>query len=431
MKILIAEDNPLWRATLKRNVELWGHESVVAEDGTKAWDILRRDDAPRLAIIDWEMPGMDGIDVCRRIKCDPEHPFTYVMMLTSRDGQEDMVAGLDAGADDYLTKPIEPALLRSRLTAAERIVNLVPPKEWAVPRIDGYDVKRMLGKGVFATVWEAIRQKTGQTVALKIIRVDLATDEVFGRFAREIELMKNLDHPNIASVYDSRIDKKLGYYAMELVTGGTLDKFVRERKPSSAVLVYLIAKVCDALDHAHQRGVVHRDLKPSNIMMTVDGKPKLVDFGLARWMFTTETSGSAIRSMDGSIIGTPLFMSPEQARGKNDSLDGRSDIYALGVIMYVLLVKKHPHKINQDDRWQTIREIAEGRARLPSELRPGFNRELERIMMKALAENRDERYATASEFAVEIRRFLRNRLDAKRESESLVDPPIANQDSES
>ena len=135
--------------------------------------------------------------------------------------------------------------------------------------------------------------------------------------------------------------------------------------------------------------------------------------------------------MDGSVIGTPLFMSPEQARGENDSLDGRSDIYALGVIMYVMLVRKHPHKINQDDRWQTIREIAEGHARRPSDLRPGFNSELERIMMKALAENRDDRYATAGEFAEEIRRFLKDRLDAKRDSESLEDPPIANQDSKS
>jgi serine/threonine protein kinase len=417
MKILIAEDNPLWRATLKRNVELWGHDPVVAENGAEAWEILRREDAPRLAIIDWEMPGMDGIDVCRRVKRDPEQPFTYVMMLTSRDAQDDMVTGLDAGADDYLTKPIESALLRSRLAAAERIVNLVPPKEWAVPRIDGYDVKRMLGKGVFAAVWEALRHETGQSVALKIIRVDLATDEVFSRFAREIDLMKNLDHPNIATVYDSRVDKKQGYYAMELVEGGTLDRFVQEKKPSSGMLIYLLAKVADALDHAHQRGVVHRDLKPSNIMMTGEGTPKLVDFGLARWMFKTEASDSAIRSMDGSIIGTPLFMSPEQARGKNDSLDGRSDIYALGVIMYVMLVKKHPHKINQDDRWQTIREIAEGHARRPSELRPNFNRELERIMMKALAENRDERYATAGEFAMEIRRFLKKRLDAKSDSQ--------------
>jgi serine/threonine protein kinase len=149
-------------------------------------------------------------------------------------------------------------------------------------------------------------------------------------------------------------------------------------------------------------------------MMTADGKPKLVDFGLARWMFKTAADDS-VHSMAGSVIGTPFFMSPEQARGQNDKLDGRSDIYALGVIMYVMLIRKHPHKIDQDDRWKTIRAIAEGKPRLPTELRPEFNRELERIMMKSLREDPSDRYNTAAEFASEIRRFLKERSAAARD----------------
>lgn len=416
MKVLIAEDNALYRAVLSRQVESWGHEPVAVEDGLQALEVLERDDSPRLVILDWQMPGMDGIDVCRKVKRDPDHPFTYVAMLTSRDAQEDMVTGLDAGADDYLTKPIDPKVLRSRITAAERIVKLVPPKEWSVPRVEGYEVKEMLGKGVFATVWRAVRKATGETVALKVIRVDLATDEVFGRFAREIELMEKLDAPNIAKIYDSRIDKKLGYYAVELLTGGTLETYVKEKSPKPAAVLMLISKVCSGLDHAHQQGVVHRDLKPSNIMMTAEGEPKLVDFGLARSMFKTVDHDSAVHSMEGSIIGTPLFMSPEQARGNTDSIDGRADIYALGIILYVMLVRKHPHKVNNHDRWETIREIAAGQARRPSELRPGFNSDIERILMKSLAEKPDERYATAGEFGAAIRAFLQERLKAKRKS---------------
>lgn len=417
MKVLIAEDNPMYRAVLCRNVESWGHEAIAVDDGIKALDILGRDDAPRLVILDWQMPGLDGIDVCRSVKRNPDHAFTYVVMLTSRDAQEDMVTGLDAGADDYLTKPIDPKLLRCRIAAAERIVKLVPPKEWSVPRVAGYEVQQMLGKGVFATVWRAIREETGEPVALKIIRVDLATEEVFGRFAREVELMEKLDHPNIATIYDSQVDRTLGYYAVELLNGGTLETYVKQHSPKPAALLVLVSKVCNALDHAHKKGVVHRDLKPSNIMMTEEREPKLVDFGLARSMFKTSDRDSAVYSMEGSVIGTPLFMSPEQARGDNDAVDGRSDIYALAIILYVMLVRRHPHKINHHDRWETIREIAEGKARPPSEIRPHFNREIERILMKALHEDPSERYATAGEFGHAIREFLRERIKAKQEKE--------------
>lgn len=414
MKVLIAEDNVMYRKVLCSNVESWGHEPVAVEDGLQALKALNEEGSPRLVILDWQMPGLDGIDVCRSVKRDPEHPFTYVIMLTSRDAQEDMVTGLDAGADDYLTKPIDPKVLHSRLSAAERIVKLVPPKEWAVPRIEGYEVQEMLGKGVFATVWRSKRQATGEIVALKIIRVDLATDEVFGRFAREIELMEKLDHPNIARILDSQIDKKLAYYAVELLEGGTLEQYVKRHSPKPALLLLMTAKVCDALDYAHRQGVIHRDLKPSNIMLTKDREPKLVDFGLARSMFKTTESGSALCSMEGTVIGTPLFMSPEQARGDVEALDGRSDIYALGIILYVMLLRKHPHKVNHSDRWETIREIAEGQARSPKELTPKFNSEVEQILMKALAHKPEDRYATAGEFGAAIRKFLKGRLESQR-----------------
>ncbi len=125
---------------------------------------------------------------------------------------------------------------------------------------------------------------------------------------------------------------------------------MQRKSPKPAALLRLISKVCDALDHAHREGVVHRDLKPSNIMMTEEGEPKLVDFGLACSMFKTADEGSVMHSMEGSVIGTPLFMSPEQARGDSASIDGRADIYALGIVLYVMLVRKHPHKVNAFSR---------------------------------------------------------------------------------
>jgi serine/threonine protein kinase len=331
-----------------------------------------------------------------------------------------MVAGLDAGADDYLTKPVEPKILRSRLMAAQRIVEAVPPREWALPRVPGYEVKRLIGKGAFATVWEAVQNDTNRPVALKVIRVDLATDEVFVRFAREVRIAERLDHPHIARVYDSRIDETIGYYAMELIDGLTLDKYVKLQQPKVAKILCLAAEVCGALDYAHRQGVVHRDLKPSNIMVTHAGSSKLVDFGLARSMFRPEAELETVTSLEGTAIGTPLFMAPEQARGENDKLDGRADIYALGIILYMMLVRRHPHHVDMKDRWQTLRAIAEGPVCAPTEVKPNFDRTVERILLTALAENPHDRYPTAADFKNDIVRFLQSKAEAQQKNPNAL-----------
>ncbi len=414
MKVLIAEDNAVARKVLEKQVTGWGYEPIVVEDGEKAWQALQPDDAPRLAILDWLMPGMDGIEICRRIKEDNERPFTYVIMLSGQDSDEDIVAGLDAGADDYLTKPAVPNVLRSRLLAAGRIVQAVPPKEWTTPRVSGYDVKRLLGKGAFATVWEATEESTGRTVALKIIRADLATHEVLGRFEREIKLMRKLHHANIADVYESNSGSSQCYYAMEYIDGCTLDTFTKVQKPKALRLLQLIAQVCDALDYAHQRGIVHRDLKPSNIMVTREKIPKVVDFGLSKAIFRSDAELDPSQSLIGSVVGTPLFMAPEQARGENDKIDGRTDVYVLGVLLYVLFVRRHPFSISNKNRWQMVHEVAVGQVHPPSERMPGFDKDLEAIVMKALADEPCNRFQTAAEFGQALRDFIQRRIARKK-----------------
>jgi len=409
MKVLIAEDNAVWRHLVAENLARFGFEPVEAEDGTRAWELLRRTDAPRLVLLDWQMPGIDGIEVCRRIKADPQRAFTYVILLTSRDAKEDVITGLDAGADDYLTKPIDAEMLRSRLVAARRIVEAVPPREWTKPAIPAYHINRLIGKGAFATVWEADRDQDHQRMAVKVLRVDLATEDVFGRFAREIEVMKRLDHPNIAHIHDSRIDHRLGYYAMDLIDGETIDRFVNKNKPSGLEIIELIAGVCDGLEHAHRQGVIHRDLKPSNIMVSHDRKPKLVDFGLSKSMFWPAASEDSAETLDGAVIGSPLFMAPEQARGENRRLDERSDVYSVGVVLYVMLLRHHPQKLVSKQRWQTIKQIAEGHVQRPTLLNPKFSVSLEKIIMKALAEDPAQRFQSAGEMAVALRDFLAKR----------------------
>lgn len=409
MKVLVAEDNEVWRKVLVQHLARFGFDYYEAKDGQEAWDLMRSPDAPRLVILDWQMPKMDGIEVCRRIKRDENRGFTYIILLTSRNATEDMVAGLDAGADDYLVKPIDPTILRSRLTAARRIIEAVPPKEWTKPQIPSYTVERLIGKGAFATVWEAKRDEDDRKVALKVLRVDLATEDVFGRFAREIEVMKRLDHPNIAHVYDSRIDHRLGYYAMDLIDGETLDRYVKKSKPSGHEIIEIIASVCDGLSHAHQQGVIHRDLKPSNIMVGPDKQPLLVDFGLSKTMFWPATEEDSAETLDGAVIGSPLFMAPEQARGENERIDERSDVYSVGVVLYMMLLRRHPLKLISKERWETIKQIAEGNVQPPTSLNPKFSKTLEKIIMKALHEDPDKRFQTSAEMATILRAFLKRR----------------------
>jgi serine/threonine protein kinase len=199
-----------------------------------------------------------------------------------------------------------------------------------------------------------------------------------------------------------------------LIDGLTFDKYVKYEKPKVAKILCLAAEVCGALDHAHKQGVVHRDLKPSNIMVTQAGASKLVDFGLARSMFRPEAETETVTSLEGTAIGTPLFMAPEQARGENEKLDGRTDIYALGIILYIMLVRRHPHQVDPSDRWKTLREIAQGHVSPPSEVKPKFDRDIERILLTALAEDPAARYPTAAQFGQDIIRFLQSKAEEAR-----------------
>lgn len=406
MKVLVAEDSELFRRILDEQLKSWGYDPILVEDGRKALEILRSDKSPRLAILDWQMPEMDGIEVCRRIKEDLNSNFTYVIILSARDGEDDMVMGLSAGADDYLPKSTNPIILKSHLKAATRILERVPPNEWSKPFVKGYNVDRLIGKGVYATVWKAVQESTNRDVALKIIRMDLSVDGMFSRFAREVKLMEKLNHPNIVKVYGSQIDQSMGYCAMELIDGMPLQQYLKNHTVKKPQMFDIVRQLCHGLDHAHSYGVLHRDVKPSNIMMTREGSPKLVDFGLGRNMFQQNSEDVQSLTMEGYVVGTPMYMAPEQARGENDQLDGRADLYALGTILYIALVRRHPHDVSRREWSDAIREVARGTVHRPSEFKTDFDPELERILMKALAPDPNDRYQTGREMAADLKRCV-------------------------
>lgn len=136
MKVLVADDDPMWRTLLSQNIGQWGYEVVTAQDGQQAWQMLQENHAPQVAILDWQMPLIDGVEICRRMRRSLNLPFVYTIILTGRGAREDMVAGLESGADDYIVKPVDMAILRSRLTAAARIVKVVPSPR----QIPGYQL---------------------------------------------------------------------------------------------------------------------------------------------------------------------------------------------------------------------------------------------------------------------------------------------------
>ena len=413
MKLLVAEDNVMYASVLKQNAAAWGYQVVMVANGEDALSELQSQSDIRLAVLDWQMPKMSGIDVCRRIKRDASRPFTYVAMLTSRDAKEDIVTGLEAGADDYVTKPVEMAVLQSKLRAAKRIVEAVPPPQWTKPKIDGYEIEQLLGRGAFASVWRGTQLSTGRPVALKIIRMDLATKVVFERFAREVEAMGRLHHPHIADIYDSHIDAEIGYYAMELVEGGDLANHLRNRRVDAVDRIRLTAEICRGLAHAHREGIVHRDLKFANVMVTEESHARIVDFGMCKSMFqSVPTDG--YETIEGSILGTPMFMSPEQARGEVAAIDHRTDLYAVGIMLYIMLLKRHPHDVDRGDREATVKKIAAGDVVNPLDHKANFNPRLAYILLKTLAKDPANRFASGDELAATLENFLAKRKEDRR-----------------
>ena len=288
--------------------------------------------------------------------------------------------------------------------------------------IAGYHTIKEIGRGGMGVVYLAVQESTKRQVALKVLlEGPFASHKARRRFEREVELAAQLDHPGIAAVLDSGLAQDRYYFAMRYVDGQRLDRYVTEQQLSLRDTLALFARVCDAVTFAHQHGVIHRDLKPSNILVTADGHPHILDFGLAKATAPAaddETTHLMI-SQPGELMGTLPFMSPEQTTGRGD-VDIRSDVYALAVILYRLLLGKHPYPISGGVR-ETLRNIAEVDPPRPSSERADLNDEMDIILARAMAKDRDRRYPSVDQFAADIRAYLEGRpISAKRDHVAYV-----------
>jgi serine/threonine protein kinase len=275
----------------------------------------------------------------------------------------------------------------------------------AGPGFEGYEVFERIGEGGLGTVWRALQLSTQRQVALKVLGSGtFGTEKARMRFEREVELTARLEHPNIARIYDSGLQRGMYYYTMELFEGEHLDIYIRERQLTQRQILELIHTICQAVQYAHQRGVIHRDLKPPNIIVSEDGQPHILDFGLAKTL--VETDKSRVVSLDGDIVGTPAFMSPEQAAGHPDAIDTRTDVYSLGVILFNLLTKEWPYELI-GSRYEILTTIQQHEPTRPRRLVQHFDTDLEAILLKALAKDPHARYQSVAELANDIQYWLR------------------------
>jgi WD40 repeat protein/predicted Ser/Thr protein kinase len=270
----------------------------------------------------------------------------------------------------------------------------------------GYEVLGLIAEGGMGSVYRARQQHPEREVALKVLRPGLAREELLRRFEREVAVLGKLQHKGIAAIHAAGVHEGVPYFAMEFVRGVPVTEHGESLDRDGRVA--LVLAICAAVAHAHEQGVVHRDLKPANILVDGFGDPRVLDFGIAR---LTEGGGSqaTLTTTPGQILGTLAYMSPEQAAGELEAVDGRADVYALGVILFELLAGRRPLEVEHRPVHDAIRVVCDVDPVLLGEVDPSLRGDLEVVVAKALEKEPGRRYASVAALADDLERVLHDR----------------------
>lgn len=282
-------------------------------------------------------------------------------------------------------------------------------------RVGPYRIVKVLGEGGMGTVYLAMQDEpVHRSVALKVIKLGMDTRKVQARFQRERQALALMSHPGISQVFDAGATSRgQAYFAMEYVEGEPITDFVESRGLGLGERIGLFIDVCGAVEHAHAKGILHRDLKPSNVLVSTDSggmRPRVIDFGVARALSSGGVEAHTL-TLTTELVGTPDYMSPEQASAGGPELDARSDVYSLGVLLFEVVTGARPYHVESASGIgvEDLRvRILKARPARPSRVKAGLPTELDWIVLRALAPERDRRYRSARELGEDLGRMLRH-----------------------